>query len=304
MAPYSATQYQIIHRGTLTDCLLPNAMHTYHQSFLVTTHDNEDPSLVWALIASMLLHIAIAYVYPYFNQQSMQPRSTSIQVELNPLPEQPTPAQTQPPAPPVSQAEPQPEVQPEPPKAKTERPVLATSTPVPDPSYQVPVEPQTATPTITQTETPQAPPQKPQPTQPAHTQTNTTSASTQTQTTPTHTEPTTSSTAQQATARSSEVATSDEVWDGYGKALAAMVNKLKQYPTIAIRRHLEGEVQVIASFKQGKLISVELAEASQHQVLNEEAMRTIKKAIEQVALHANLERKTFTVTVPVGFKLE
>jgi protein TonB len=83
-----------------------------------------------------------------------------------------------------------------------------------------------------------------------------------------------------------------------------MVNKLKQYPTIAIRRHLEGEVQVIASFKQGKLISVELAEGSQHQVLNEEAMRTIKKAIEQVALHANLERKTFTVTVPVGFKLE
>jgi protein TonB len=125
-----------------------------------------------------------------------------------------------------------------------------------------------------------------------------------TKTEPTKTEQTTTSATQQQTVRSSEEATSDEVWDGYGKALAAMVNKLKQYPTIAIRRHLEGEVQVIASFKQGKLISVELARASQHQVLNEEAMRTIKKAIEQVTLHANLERKTFTVTIPVGFKLE
>ncbi|WP_268747036.1 TonB family protein [Methylotenera sp. N17] len=285
-------------------------MPTYHQSFLVTTQDNEDQSLVWALFASMLLHIAIAYVFPYFNQQSLQPRSTSIQIELNPLPEQPTSAATQPPAPPVSQAEPQPEEQPKPPipipptpvtkplKTKTEHPVIATPTPVPDPSYQVPVEPQTETPPDTQEETP-----------PVQTSPNTTPATAnptpiQTKTAPTNTEKTRTSTTQDATARSSEVATSDEVWDGYGKALAAMVNKLKQYPTIAIRRHLEGEVQVIASFRQGKLISVELAEASQHQVLNEEAMRTIKKAIEQVALNANLERKTFTVTIPVGFKLE
>ncbi|WP_051086410.1 TonB family protein [Methylotenera sp. 1P/1] len=280
-------------------------MHTYHQSFLVTTQDNEDQSLVWALIASMLLHIAIAYVYPYFNQQSLQPPSTSIQVELNPLPEQPTPVATQPqpPTEPVSQAEPPKPIPPtpvtKPLKAKTERQVLATPTPVPDQRYQVPVEPQRETPPVTQEETP-----------PVQTSPNTTPATanptpTQTQTAPTHTVPTTTSTAQQqATTRSSEVATSDEVWDGYGKALAAMVNKLKQYPTIAIRRHLEGEVQVIASFRQGKLVSVELAKASQHQVLNEEAMRTIKKAIEQVALHANLERKTFTVTIPVGFKLE
>jgi periplasmic protein TonB len=286
-------------------------MHTYQPAtHSALTYENEDRSLLWALIVSMLLHIAIAYVFPYFNQQSLQPRSTSIQVELNPLPEQPTPAQqqTQPPTEQVSQAE----VQPKPPKpipptpvtkplkAKTERPVLATTTQEPDPSYQVSVEPQTETPPVTQTETPQTL----QPTQPATTANPT---PTQTNTAPANTKQTTSastSAAEQATARSSEVATSDEVWDGYGKALAAMVNKLKQYPTIAIRRHLEGEVQVIASFKQGKLISVELAEGSQHQVLNEEAMRTIKKAIEQVALHANLERKTFTVTVPVGFKLE
>jgi periplasmic protein TonB len=284
-------------------------MHTYHTSaYISLTPNTENHSLLWALIASMLLHIAIAYVFPYFNQQSLQPRSTSIQVELNALPEQPTPAQQQTPPQPLSQ----PEVQPEPPKpipptpvtkplkAKTERPVLA-ATPVPDPSYQVPVEQQTEPTPVTQAEAPQVPSQKPPPNSTATTANPT---PTLTQTAPANTEQATSSTAPQATARSSEVATSDEVWDGYGKALAAMVNKLKQYPTIAIRRHLEGEVQVIASFKQGKLISVELAEASQHQVLNEEAMRTIKKAIEQVALHANLERKTFTVTVPVGFKLE
>lgn len=278
-------------------------MHTYQPAaHIALIQEQEDRSLQWALLASMLLHIAIAYVYPQFTSQGVLPQRTTIQVQLNQLPEQSTPA-TQPPATPTVQ----PTVQPEPPKpitrtpvtkapkTKTERPVLAM--PTPEQSYQVPVEQTHETPTVTA----EASPQKPQT---AHTPTTPSVASTPANTEPTHTAQTTTSEAQSATARSSEEETSDEVWDGYGKALAAMVNKLKQYPTIAVRRHLEGEVKVIASFKQGKLMSLELAQASQHQVLNEEAMRTIKKAIEQVALHANLERKTFTVTIPVGFALE
>lgn len=280
-------------------------MHTYQPATHVAlTHDKDDHSLLWALLASMLLHIAIAYVYPQFQSQSLLPPPTIIQVQLNQLPEKPTPA-TQPPAPPTVE----PTVQPEPPKptpptpekkapkTKAERPVLASPTPVPEQTYQVPVEQTLETPKVTA----EASPQQPQPT---NTPTTTSATSVPTKTEPTNTEQTTTSATQQQTARSSEEATSDEIWDGYGKALAAMVNKLKQYPTIAIRRHLEGEVKVIASFKQGKLISLELAQASQHQVLNEEAMRTIKKAIEQVALNANLERKTFTVTIPIGFALD
>ena len=278
-------------------------MHTYQPAAHVAlTHQQEDRSLLWALLASMLLHIAIAYVYPQFTSQGVLPQRTTIQVQLNQLPEQSTPA-TQPPATPTVQ----PTVQPEPPKpmiptpvtktpkTKMVRPVLAT--PTPEQSYQVPVKQTHETPSVTA----EASPQKPQIT---HTPTTPSAASTPANTEPTNTAQTTISEAQPATARSSEEVTSDEVWEGYGKALAAMVNKLKQYPTIAIRRHLEGEVKVIASFKQGKLISLELAQASQHQVLNEEAMRTIKKAIEQVALHANLERKTFTVTIPIGFALD
>jgi protein TonB len=280
-------------------------MNTYPTTtHIAFTHEKEDHSLLWALLASMLLHIAIAYVYPQFKSQSILPQRTTIQVQLNQLPEPPTPS-TQPPASPTVE----PTVQPEPPKpippipekktpkTKAERPVLAIPTPVPEQSYQVPAEQTLETPKVTA----EASPQKPQPT---NTPTTTSAATTPANNEPTNKEQMSTSATQQQTTRSSEEATSDEVWDGYGKALAAMVNKLKQYPTIAIRRHLEGEVQVIASFKQGKLISLELAKASQHQVLNEEAMRTIKKAIEQVALHANLERKTFTVTIPVGFKLE
>lgn len=272
---------------------------------IALTQEKEDHSLLWALLASMLLHIAIAYVYPQFKSQGVLPQRTTIQVQLNQLPEPPTPA-TQPPAAPAVQ----PTVQPEPPKPipptpvitpkkqpQDHRKVLTTTALTPEQNHQVPVEQAHETPTVTA----EAFPQQPQPT---HTPTTTSIASTPTKVEPTNTEQAATSTAQPATARSSEEATSDEVWNGYGKALAAMVNKLKQYPTIAIRRHLEGEVQVIASFKQGKLISVELAQASQHQVLNEEAMRTIKKAIEQVALHANLERKTFTVTIPIGFALD
>ncbi|PPC80323.1 MAG: hypothetical protein CTY35_10630 [Methylotenera sp.] len=253
----------------------------------------------------MLLHIAIAYVYPQLKSQGILPQRTTIQVQLNQLPEQPTPA-TQPPAPPVVE----PAVQPELPKPIPPTPVitpkkqlqdhqkvLTTTALTPEQNYQVPVEQTHETPTVTAEASPQKPPTTNPPTTTSVTSTPTNSA-------PTNAEQTTTSATQQQITRSTEEATSDEVWDGYGKALAAMVNKLKQYPTIAIRRHLEGEVKVIASFKQGKLISVELAQASQHQVLNEEAMRTIKKAIEQVALHANLERKTFTVTIPIGFALD
>lgn len=281
-------------------------MNTYPPTtHIAFTQEREDHSLLWALIASMLLHIAIAYVYPQFQSQSLLPPPTIIQVQLNQLPEQPTPAATQPPATPAVQ----PTIQPEPPKptppipekktpkTKAERPVLATPTPVPEQSYQVPAEQTLETPKVTA----EASPQKPQP---INTPITTSAAATPAKTELTNTEQAATSATQQQTARSSEEVTSDEVWDGYGKALAAMVNKLKQYPTIAIRRHLEGEVKVIASFKQGKLISLELAQASPHQVLNEEAMRTIKKAIEQVALNANLERKTFIVTIPIGFALD
>ena len=272
---------------------------------IALTQEKEDHSLLWALLASMLLHIAIAYVYPQFKSQGVLPQRTTIQVQLNQLPEQPTPA-TQPPAAPAVQ----PTVQPEPPKPipptpvitpkkqpQDHRKVLTTTALTPEQNHQVPVEQAHETPTVTA----EAFPQKPLTTNPP---TTTSVTSTPTNSAPTNAEQTTTSATQQQTTRSSEDVTSDEVWDGYGKALAAMVNKLKQYPTIAIRRHLEGDVQVIASFKQGKLISVELAQASQHQVLNEEAMRTIKKAIEQVALHANLERKSFTVTIPIGFALD
>lgn len=281
-------------------------MHTYQTTKHVTlTHEKEDHSLLWALLASMLLHIAIAYVYPQFKSQGVLPQRTTIQVQLNQLPEPPTPA-TQPPAAPAVQST----VQSEPPKPipptpvitpkkqpQDHRKVLTTKALTPEQNHQVPVEQAHETPTVTAEAFPQKPPTTNPPTTTSVTSTPTNSA-------PTNAEQTTTSATQQQTTRSSEEVTSDEVWDGYGKALAAMVNKLKQYPTIAIRRHLEGEVKVIASFKQGKLISVELAQASQHQVLNEEAMRTIKKAIEQVALHANLERKTFTVTIPIGFALD
>jgi len=264
-------------------------MHTYQPvTHVAFTQEKADHSLLWALLASMLLHIVIAYVYPQFKSKTLPP-PTSIQVLLNQLPKETTPVPAQPPAPPMEQPE-TPKVIPPKPVTKTpkvERPVMVTTTPVLEQSYQVPVEQKSETPS-----TPVNP---------------TSSSASNTSTTPAQptTEQTTVSAAQQpTTARSSEEVTSDEVWDGYGKALASMVNKLKQYPTIAIRRHLEGEVKVIASFKQGKLVSLELAHASQHPVLNEEALRTIRKAIEQVALNANLEHKTFTVMIPVGFKLE
>lgn len=102
-----------------------------------------------------------------------------------------------------------------------------------------------------------------------------------------------------------ELTTSDnDAWGDYGDQLRALVNKSKQYPTIAIRRHLEGDVMIVAQFVRGELTQVSLSETSKHAPLDEEAVRMVKKAIQQLGVKDSLKRKTFKITIPVSFRLE
>lgn len=104
---------------------------------------------------------------------------------------------------------------------------------------------------------------------------------------------------------SDELTTSDnDAWGDYGDQLRSLVNKSKQYPTIAIRRHLEGEVTILAQFVRGELVQVSLADSSKHAPLDEEALRMVKKAIGQLGVKDSLRKKTFKITIPVSFKLE
>ncbi|BCM25657.1 energy transducer TonB [Methyloradius palustris] len=103
----------------------------------------------------------------------------------------------------------------------------------------------------------------------------------------------------------SEEADPTEAWNGYGQMLYEWISKNKNYPELAIRRHWEGRAKVIARFDQGKLISVSIMESgSGHQVLDDAALETLRKAANALPVKGKLENKSFTVVIPLNFKLE
>lgn len=103
----------------------------------------------------------------------------------------------------------------------------------------------------------------------------------------------------------SEEADPTEAWNGYGQMLYEWISKNKNYPDLAIRRHWEGRAKVIARFDQGKLISVSIMESgSGHQVLDDAALETLRKAANALPVKGKLENKSFTVVIPLNFKLE
>jgi periplasmic protein TonB len=113
------------------------------------------------------------------------------------------------------------------------------------------------------------------------------------------------STSTQVASESDELTAGDQdAWGDYGEQLRALVNKSKQYPTIAIRRHLEGDVMIVAQFIRGELTNVSLADSSKHVPLDDEAVRMVKKAIGQLGVKESLKKKTFKISIPVSFRLE
>ncbi|MGP1717341.1 MAG: TonB family protein [Methylophilus sp.] len=108
-----------------------------------------------------------------------------------------------------------------------------------------------------------------------------------------------------ASNESDELTASDsDAWGDYGDQLRSLVNKSKQYPAIAVRRHLEGDVTILAQFVRGELVQVSLVDTSKHAPLDEEAVRMVKKAIAQLGTKDSLRSKTFKITIPVSFRLE
>jgi len=117
--------------------------------------------------------------------------------------------------------------------------------------------------------------------------------------------PSVAASATQASTESEELNAGDtDAWGDYGEQLRSLVSKSKQYPAIAVRRHLEGEATVVAQFVRGELVQVSLADSSKHVPLDEEAMRMVKKAIAQLGIKDSLKKKSFKITIPVNFKLE
>jgi periplasmic protein TonB len=239
---------------------------------------SDSDRLFWlALSFSLLLHVGLYYVLPYLQSSSVQPIKRIV-VELNmseqqqavsePAPEskvEPTPIEPKPQQVIKEQVKPQ--------KPVEVAPVLATESPSAASNYVAPPAPAPVSEST-----------------PEPTKSSNTSAAT----------PTSNVSAEQTD--SSEVSR-DEAWDGYGQALYEMVGRNKNYPQIAIRRNWEGQAKVLAKFILGKLVDVTLIDSSGHEVLDKEALSMLRKAVSQLPVHGNLAKKTFTVTVPVDFKL-
>ncbi|MDP2247884.1 MAG: energy transducer TonB, partial [Nitrosomonadales bacterium] len=96
-----------------------------------------------------------------------------------------------------------------------------------------------------------------------------------------------------------------EAWDSYGQLLHNMVSKNKVYPQIAIRRNWQGTAMVSARFNRGRLVSLVLLDpTSGHKVLDDAALEMLKKAVSALPVKGDLAKKSFTVIVPIDFKLE
>lgn len=256
-------------------------------------------SLLWRAVAvSLGLHLLVAMIYPKLSQIQLPAIPERMEIEFFSI-KAPAPAVQQV-SPPVDIPKPA-----EPPKAEP-KPVVKPITPVETP------KPVLATPSHNDTdyrvqEQPVQPPAKveaaPAPATVSNTA-NTTPHAASSDSTAKEAKPA-AAPVSTATAETDELSASDnDAWGDYGEQLRSLVNKSKNYPAIAVRRHLEGEATVVAQFVRGELVNVALADSSKHVPLDEEAMRMVKKAIAQLGVKESLKKKSFKITIPVAFKLE
>jgi protein TonB len=226
----------------------------------LTTHPNDSsqPTLMWALIGSLMLHAFIALVLP--NLAMNAPKQEPLVVEL---------AQQAPPPPPPPEPP-----KPEPIKPKPQiKPVVVPTEIKNDPT--APPPPPEVIATAPQVEAP--PPKTPpvaivprEPAKPVVVPVDTT-----------------------------------EVRDNYDNALWSAIVKHKQYPRIAQMRDWQGEAIVELQIDgNGKLKSKKIIQSSGHEVLDKQALDMVEKALPFPAPPEVLRGSSFSVKVPIAFKLE
>lgn len=264
--------------------------------------EQPDDAQLWRMVGfSLALHALVVMIYLSLSHIELPKMPERLEIELfsvkshppSPAPavEMPTPVEPPKPAPPV--VNPSPVVKPQTP-VETPKPVLAAPDNhqadyrVPEPPAPAKVETAPVAPAASAPQTSAAAESAPHATNETSKESRPNVAANQT-----------------ASQESDEINDSDsDAWGDYGQQLRSLVNKSKQYPAIAIRRHLEGEAIVVAQFVRGELVNVSLADSSKHVPLDEEAMRMVKKAIAQLGVKDSLKKKSFKITIPVSFKLE
>ena len=96
----------------------------------------------------------------------------------------------------------------------------------------------------------------------------------------------------------------DSLLQGYLRRLHERANRHRDYPAMALRRGWQGRVRVAVSFAAGgTVIGVGLDRSSGHEVLDEQAIKMVRRAVSELPIEARLARRPLTVVVPVEFKL-
>jgi periplasmic protein TonB len=240
-------------------------------------HQNLDGNgIIWAITASILLHILVAVIVPNFNFYKEKAAPQVLKIEL----QQPTP-----PAP-VATVEPLPPIEiPEPPKPKPvkKEPIpIVKPTPIkevftPAPAEQPEITPPpvndiiAVAPTVTRKPEVIVPPpvqvEPPPPPEPSQTDV-------------------------------------DNAKNAYGNLLGNAIAKYKSYPKIAERRGWEGTALLDLKIdSNGNVLSSVVRESSGYDALDKRALEMVQKAAPFPAPPKILQGRTFNISVPVAFKL-
>ena len=229
-----------------------------------------ESTIIWAIVASILLHILLAMVVPNFKLDAIKKLPDILSVELQKItppapvviPEPPKPA----PAKEIN--EPKPVAKPITKKVEAPSPIKQEVTPQPVDAQPkvIAVAPNVDT---TPHEIVPAPPiEKPKPPEPIQ-------------------------------------ADVDSALGEYGGQLGRAIAKHKSYPKIAQMRGWEGEVMLDLKVDgSGNVLAAKVRDSSGHDALDNQALEMVKKASPFPAPPEALRNRTFNISVPVSFKLE
>ena len=238
----------------------------------VNLSDSHESTIIWAIVCSMLLHVMLAVVIPNLHiEEDKKPEILTVDLVQPPVPPAPDLVQQEP-EPIKPKIEPKIKPEPKPIIKPLPTPVVENSNPTnePPPSKQTEViavapKPDALAPVQT---VPVQVPVKPEP--PPVSQ-----------------------------------ADIDDARNRYGNSLWGAISKHKKYPKIAAMRNWQGEAIVELELDgNGKLKSKRITQSSGHEVLDKQALEMVEKALPLPAPPDALRGSSFTITVPVPFKLE
>lgn len=229
--------------------------------------------LLWALTLSIALHVIVVVIIPKLEVQEIK-QPDLIEVTILPPPA-PEPVEIQPEAPPEVVKPPEeikPKIEPKPVIKPTPKPL-----PMPEPAKETVEAPppvsdviavqktENVVAPVVVSEPTSAPPPPPQP----------------------------------------RVVDTSAAKNGYGNTLWGAISKHKKYPRIAQARGWQGEVILeLLLDGDGKLISKTIIQKSGYDVLDQQALEMVDKAIPFPAPPDTLRGTSFSIKVPIPFKLE